>query len=230
MSVEEEFIDFVTGSLMKGESVDSIVSMLVAGGMAEDDARAAVNNINDQLNSAEFQQIIDAIERELESGRSADDVIADIVQGGVPEEKARPVVQMLAMQVLMKRGVVEAFFGSLINALIIIGERKELEERLRMSGIPDETADAALNGIEALASRFERVGRGENVAMQVMEEFIGILDDMRSGKREKVLDELVDKGLDRKTMESFMNAADYFTSLKENNTRDRDVKEKNETG
>lgn len=229
MSVEEEFIEFVAGSLMKGESVDSIVSTLVAGGMAEDDARAAVNNINEQLNSAEFQQIIDGIERELESGRGAEEVIADIVETGVPEDKARPVVQMLAMQVLMKRGVTEAFVGSLINALIIIGEREELEERLRMSGIPDDVAGDILKGIEALSSRFERIGRGENVAMQVMEDFVRMLDDMSSGKREKALNELADKGLDRKTMESFMNAADYFVSLKENNPRDRDVKEKNNT-
>jgi len=88
MSVEEEFIDFVVGALMKGQSVESIVSGLVAGGMTEEDATVAVTNIDEQLKSSELGEIMSAIERELETGRSVENVVADIVETGIPEEKA----------------------------------------------------------------------------------------------------------------------------------------------
>jgi len=229
MTVEDEFIDFIVGALMKGQSVDSIVSGLVAGGMAEEDATAAVTNINEQLRSSEFHEIMAAIERELEGGKSVEDVVADIVETGIPEEKAGPVVIMLAMQILMKRGDAEAFIGSLINALIIIGELEELEENLKRFGIPDNISEAALKGIKALASSVDRVGRGENAALKVMEDFIRIREAMENGRKEEMLDILVSEGFDREAMENFMSAADYFIEL-EKNARDTDVKEKNEPG
>ncbi len=229
MTVEEEFIDFIVGALMKGQSVDSIVSGLVAGGMAEEDATATVTNINEQLRSSEFHEIMAAIERELEGGKSVEDVVADIVASGIPEEKARPVVLMLAMQIIMKRGDAEAFIGSLINALIIIGKRKELEENLKRFGIPDDISESTLKGIEALASPVEKEDRGENTALRVMEDFVRIREALENGRKEEMLDILVSEGFERETMENFMSAADYFIML-EKNARDTDVKEKNEQG
>ena len=229
MTVEEEFIDFVVGALMKGQSVDSIVSGLVAGGMTEEDAAAVVTNIDEQLRSSEFHEIMAAIEKELEGGRSVDEVVADIVETGIPEEKVRPVVLMLAMQIIMKRGDAEAFIGSLINALIIIGEREELEENLKSFGIPDEISEAALKGIEELAAPVGKEGRGENAALKVMEDFVRIRKAVENGKEKELLAALVSEGFDREAMENFMSAADYFIML-EKNARDTDVKEKNEPG
>lgn len=229
MTVEEEFIDFIVGALMKGQSVDSIVSGLVAGGMAEEDAKEAVTNINEQLRSSEFHEIMAAIERELEGGKSVEDVVAGIVSSGIPEEKARPVVLMMAMQIIMKRGDAEAFVGSVINALIIIGKREELEENLKRFGIPDDISEATLKGIEALASAVEREDRGENTALSVMEDFVRIREALENGRRDEMLDILVSEGFERGTMENFMSAADYFIML-EKNARDTDVKEKNEQG
>lgn len=229
MTVEEEFIDFIVGALMKGQSVDSIVSGLVAGGMAEEDATEAVTNINEQLRSSEFHEIMAAIERELEGGKSVEDVVAGIVSSGIPEEKARPVVLMMAMQIIMKRGDAEAFVGSVINALIIIGKREELEENLKRLGIPDDISEATLKGIEALASAVEREDRGENTALSVMEDFVRIREALENGRRDEMLDILVSEGFERGTMENFMSAADYFIML-EKNARDTDVKEKNEQG
>lgn len=229
MTVEEEFIDFIVGALMKGQSVDSIVSGLVAGGMAEEDAKEAVTNINEQLRSSEFHEIMAAIERELEGGKSVEDVVAGIVSSGIPEEKARPVVLMMAMQIIMKRGDAEAFVGSVINALIIIGKREELEENLKRFGIPDDISEATLKGIEALASAVEIEDRGENTALSVMEDFVRIREALENGRRDEILDILVSEGFERGTMENFMSAADYFIML-EKNARDTDVKEKNEQG
>ena len=229
MTVEEEFIDFIVGALMKGQSVDSIVSGLVAGGMTEEDATVVVTNIDEQLKSSEFEEIMGAIERELEGGKSVEEVVADIVASGIPEEKASPVVLMLAMQILMKRGDAEAFVGSLINAMIIIGERGELEENLRSFGIPEDVINDALNGITALSAPVERIGRGENAALKVMEDFVRIRASLERGEKEEMLTALVTEGFDREAMENFMSAADYFIML-EKNARDTDVKEKNEPG
>ncbi len=229
MSAEEEFIDFVVGSLMKGHSVEDIISTLVAGGMAEEDARAAVTSINDQLMSSEFRDIIAGIERELESGKTVDEIVAGIVETGIPEEKARPVVLLLAMQVLMKRGTTEAFIGSLINALIIIGDDGRLLKSVTDLGIPEDTVAALLNGIEALASTEERVDRGENVALKAMEEFVRLREAIESGETDGILDRLSSEGADREAIESFITAAEYLITL-EKNARDTDVKEKDKQG
>ena len=229
MSAEEEFIDFVVGALMRGESVDSIVSILVAGGMEEGDARAAVTNIAEQLRSSEFSEIMEAIERELQSGKSVDEVVAGIVETGIPDEKARPVVLMLAMQLLMKQGAAEAFMGSLINAMRIVGERKELEENLENFGIPADVISGALEGIEALAAPVEKQGRGENIGLEVMREFVAAKEAIEAGKEEEFVEALTARGFDRTTMENFIRAADYFITL-EKNARDKDVEEKNEQG